>query len=117
MKSHAMSKMKSGTGEAMTVIPLIPGWSGTEDWTPVGAFLAKLAQTEACPEIDDGVVVTPQTTETATRGLPWKVASDSSHKLVGRLGWLLATGLRALHHEVVALWSKIRELEMEVRTS
>lgn len=94
----------------------IPGWSGTEEWTPVGTFLATWAPLEAWPEIEDGAMVTPQTIETAMRRLPWKAASDSSCKLAGRLGWLLATGLRALHREVVALRSKIRELEKEVGT-
>jgi len=94
----------------------ILGWPTTEGWAPVATFLAKLALPEARPEIDDRAVVTPQVVEVAMRGLPWKAPSDSSCKLAGRLGWLLATGLRALHREVVALWSKMGELEKEVGT-
>ncbi|KAK4807171.1 hypothetical protein QYF61_024291 [Mycteria americana] len=93
---------KSGTGEAMMVTPHIPGWPSTGCWTPMATFLATWAPPEVWPEIDDGAVVTPQTIETAMRGLPWKAASDSSHK--------------ALDHEVVALQSKMRELEKEVGT-
>ncbi|PKU32057.1 ras-related protein rab-21 [Limosa lapponica baueri] len=107
---------KLGTGEATTVTPPVLGWPSTEHWTPVATFLAKLALPEAWPEIDDGVMITPQSIETAMRGLPWKVASDSSCKLAGRLGWLLATGLRALDHEVIALRGKVRELEKENRS-
>lgn len=49
-------------------------------------------------------------------GLPWKVAWESSRKLAGRLGWLLITCLRGLDPEVVALRSKMRELEKEIGT-
>lgn len=69
------------------------------------------------PEIDAGLVVTTQTTETPMRGLPWKTASKSSCKLAKRSEWLLVTSLGALDCEVVALWSKMRELERKVRTS
>lgn len=44
------------------------------------------------------------------------MASESSCKLAARLGWLLATGFRALDCEFVTLCSKARELEEEVRT-
>ena len=81
----------------------VPGWPSSERWTPVATCLATLALPEALPEIDERAVVSPQTTETAMCGLPWKVASDSSHKLAGRLRWLLVTGLRVLDCEVVAL--------------
>lgn len=71
---------------------------------------------EAWPEIGDGMVVIPQITEVAMNVLPWKAALDSSHKLTGRLEWLLVTGLGALDREVIALWSKMREREKEVGT-
>lgn len=47
---------------------------------------------------------------------PWKMAVDSSHKLSGRLGWLLVTGLGVLDCEVVALQRDyyLREFEKEV---
>lgn len=77
----------------------------------MATFLAKLALPEAWPEINDGAVITPQAIEMAMRGLPWKAAWHNSGQLVGRLGWLLATGLGALDHEVVALRSEVRELE------
>lgn len=96
----------------MVVNPHIPGWPSTERWTPVATFLATMASPETWPEIDDGVVVNPHRVEIAMRGLPWKGASKSSRKLAGRLGWLLATGLRALDREVIALQSKVSELEL-----
>jgi len=65
---------KSGTGEVTTVTPRIPGWASTEHWTPAATFLATLALLEPRPAINDGTVITAQTIETATRGLPWKAA-------------------------------------------
>lgn len=82
----------------------------------MATFLATWAPPDAWPEIDDGAMVTPQTIEMAMCELPWKAASESSRMLAGRLGWLLVTGLRALDREVIALRSKMRELEKEVRT-
>lgn len=112
-KPKKLKKLKkSGSGEAVLVNPHIPGWPSTERWTPVATFLATMAAPETWPEIDDGVVVNPHRVEIAMRGLPWKAASKSSRKLAGRLGWLLATGLRALDREVIALQSKVGELEL-----
>lgn len=106
---------ESGPEEATTVTLGIPGWPSTDPWAPVAAFLAAWALPEAWPEMDDGAAVTPQAIETATCGLPWKAASDSSCQFAGRLGWLLVTGLRALEREVVTLRSKVRESEKEIR--
>lgn len=47
---------------------------------------------------------------------PWRAAS-TSRKLSGRLGWLFVAGLKSLNREVVALWSKVVDLEKEVGTS
>ncbi|KAK4827126.1 hypothetical protein QYF61_014520 [Mycteria americana] len=57
----------------------------------MATFLATWPPPEAWPEIHNGA-------------------------LVGRSGWLLVTGLRALGREVAALWRKMRELEKEVGT-
>lgn len=82
----------------------------------MASFLTTLALLEARPEIDDRALVTPQTTEIAMHGLPWKVAQKSYCKLVGSMGWLLLTSLRALNCEIVTLWSKMRKLESEAGT-
>lgn len=79
---------------------------------PHGLFTVYVAPLEAWPKIGDRAVVTPllQTIETATCGLSWKAALESSRELAVRSGWLFVIGLRALDCEVVALWSKRREL-------
>lgn len=71
----------------------------------MATFLAIGGLPETWPETDDGAAITtPQLKLNPVKcGLPWKAALGSSHKLTGRLGWLLFTSPRALDREVVAL--------------
>ena len=76
-------------------------------------MLTKLAGPEDWPELARGEEVTPRAIELAIRSLPFRNASEASWKLVGKLGWALLTGIKALDDDITALQQRVKELERE----